>query len=90
MADVSIFTEEKKFEYLSLSQLFEIMMKRFDKFNFTEKKSVINERFENVKLIRNAIGHPRDFPSHEAKKVWLVSLSQISESFKQMKIKEEF
>ena len=30
------------------------------------------------------------FSKSEAKKVWLVSLSQISESFKQMKIKEEF
>ena len=43
VADVSIFTEEKKFEYLSLSQLFEIMMKRLTN-SISLKKDVINER----------------------------------------------
>ena len=88
-SDISIFTEEKKFEYLSLTQLFEIMIKRFDKFNFTAKKSFMVERFEKVKLIRNAIAHPRDFPSHNAKKAWLVSLDQISDWFKDMTLKED-
>ena len=88
-SDISIFTEEKKFEYLTLTQLFEIMMKRFDKFNFTVKKSFMVERFEKVQLIRNAIAHPRDFPSHNAKKAWLVALDQISDWFKDMTLKED-
>lgn len=88
-SDISIFTEEKKFEYLTLTQLFEIMIKRFDKFNFTVKKSFMIERFEKVQLIRNAIAHPRDFPSHNAKKAWLVSLDQISDWFKDMTLKED-
>lgn len=88
-SDISIFTEEKKFEYLSLTQLFEIMIKRFDKFNFTVKKSFMVERFEKVQLIRNAIAHPRDFPSHNAKKAWLVALDQISDWFKDMTLKED-
>lgn len=86
--DVSLFTEEKKFEYLSLSQLFEIMMKRFSKFQFTVKKSLLEQRFNDVKLIRNAIAHPRDFPSHNAKRSWIASLDQIEEWFKQMVLKE--
>lgn len=86
--DVSLFTEEKKFEYLSLSQLFEIMTKRFSKFQFTVKKSLLEQRFNDVKLIRNAIAHPRDFPSHNAKRSWIASLDQVEEWFKQMVLKE--
>lgn len=88
-SDITIFSEEKKFEYLSLSQLFEIMISRFQLFNFTVKKSFMTERFKDVQLIRNAIAHPRDFPSHNAKKAWIVSLDQVSEWFKQMTIKED-
>jgi len=89
-SDITIFTEEKKFEYLTLSQLFEIMIKRFDKFDFTVKKSFMVDRFKDVQLIRNAIAHPRDFPSYNAKKAWLVSLDQVTEWFKLMTIKEDF
>jgi DGQHR domain-containing protein len=88
-SDITIFTEEKKFEYLSLSQLFEIMIKRFEKFNFTVKKAFIIDRFKHVQLIRNAIAHPRDFPSFNAKKAWLVSLDQVTEWFKDMTLKED-
>ena len=89
-SDISIFTEAKKFEYLSLSELFEIMCRRFDKFNFSVKKSFMTDRFKDVLLIRNAIAHPRDFPSYNAKKAWLVSLDQVTDWFKDMTIKEEF
>ena len=86
--DVSLFTEEKKFEYLTLHQLFDIMCRRYQKFQFTVKKSALETRFNDVKLIRNAIAHPRDFPSHNAKRSWIASLDQVEEWFKQMVLKE--
>ena len=88
-SDISIFTEEKKFEYLSLSELFEIMRKRYDRFNFTVKRTFMTERFNDVLLIRNAIAHPRDYPSFNAKKAWLVSLDQVTDWFKDMTLKED-
>ena len=89
-SDISLFSEEKKFEYLSLANLFEIMMKHFNKFDFTVRKSLLQERFRDIQLIRNAIAHPRDFPSHNAKRSWIASLDQVEEWFRRMHIKEEF
>ena len=65
------------------------MCKRYDKFNFTVKKSFLIDRFNDVLLIRNAIAHPRDFPSYNAKKAWLVSLEQVTDWFRDMTIKED-
>lgn len=88
-SDTSLFNEEKKFEYLSFSELFEIMLSRYSKFSFKVKKNLLDERFKDVLLIRNMIAHPRDFPNHNAKKSWISSLDQTEEWFKQMVIRDD-
>ena len=77
--DVSVFSERKKLEYLTVGQLQEVFTtpKHYDRFKNLPTKVIFEEQFRFVKLIRNAIAHKRKFPDHESKRLWTVGADQI-------------
>lgn len=89
--DVSLFGGRKKLEYLSLSDLQEIITKKkyFSMLEIQPNLRVYDEQFRHVKLVRNGIAHARDFPDHKAKRVWTAATEQVWDWLKETKLKSD-
>ena len=88
--DVSVFSERRKLEYLTITELQTIFTtsKHYKKFDVGPNSTIFEEQFRYVKLIRNAIAHKRTYPDHASKRLWIVGAEQVWDWLRNAKLAE--